>query len=191
MITALVYPILPASAARVWQQLGLGSIEEAGKQAFLTDLGWGGLKAGTRFSDPAPLFPRAEKDAIERMQNLEDKNNASAVDAAAGKDSGGNKTAAPTQAPASTSVSPTNATDKQTNVENENLTQTTAVPHDTEQPVDTANVHSVPEELASARLNTTPHAAPAGPPLTPPTLPEEKKENPPDAPPQPAQITSD
>src|SRR5579863_7123920 len=187
IITALVYPILPASAAKVWQQLGLGSIEDAGKKAFLTDLGWGGMRAGTRFSDPAPLFPRAEKDAIERMQNLEDKNNASAVDAAAGKDSEGNKTAAPTQAPASTSVSPTHATDKQTNTENESLTQTTAVPHNTEKPVDTANVHSVPDHLASARLKTTPAPAPEGAPPNP----EEKKENPPDAPPQPAHITID
>src|SRR5580692_10513831 len=86
IITALVYPILPPSAAKVWQQLGLGSIEDAAKQAFLTDLAWGGLKAGTRFADPAPLFPRAEKDAIERMQNLENENNTSAVEAAAGRE---------------------------------------------------------------------------------------------------------
>jgi methionyl-tRNA synthetase len=82
IITALVYPILPESAAKVWRQLGLGEIQDAAKQSFLTHLAWGGLKAGTRFNDPAPLFPRAEKDAIERMQNLEDKNSASAVEAA-------------------------------------------------------------------------------------------------------------
>ena len=192
IITALVYPILPASAGKVWQQLGLGAIEEAARQAFLTDLAWGGLKAGTRFSDPAPLFPRAEKDAIERMQNLEDKNNASAVEAAAGKDAGGDQNVAQTQAPASTSVAPTTSTDKQTNQENEALTQTTAVPHDTEKPVDTAKVHGVPDDLASARLKTTPAAAPAGAPLNPPKDSEEKKENPPDAPPpQPAHITID
>jgi methionyl-tRNA synthetase len=184
IITALVYPILPASADKVWQQLGLGSIDNAGKQAFLAQLAWGGLKAETRFSDPAPLFPRAEKDAIERMQNLEDKNNASAVDAAAGRDSEGGKAKAPTQAPASTSVSPTTATDRQTNAENENLTPTTTVPHNTETPVETAKVHSVPDDLASARLKTTPAPAPSGAPLNP----EEKKENPPDAPSQPAHI---
>ena len=65
IITALVYPILPDAAAKVWQQLGQGEIADAAKQAFLTDLAWGGLKAGTQFGDPAPLFPRAEKDAIE------------------------------------------------------------------------------------------------------------------------------
>ena len=53
-----------------------------------------------RFSEPAPLFPRAEKDAIERMQNLENENNTSAVDAAAGKSSA-DKAPPPTQAPAS------------------------------------------------------------------------------------------
>jgi hypothetical protein len=45
----------------------------------LTKLAWGGLKAGTKFGEPAPLFPRAEKDAVERMQNLEDENNRSAL----------------------------------------------------------------------------------------------------------------
>jgi methionyl-tRNA synthetase len=80
------------------------------------------------------------------------------VEAAAGED----KTVAPAQAPASTSVAPTTATDKQTNLENENLTQTTAVPHDSEKPVDTAMVHSVPDDLTSARLKTTPTAAEAG-----------------------------
>src|SRR3954452_12567410 len=192
IITALVYPILPVSSAKVWQQLGLGAIEDAARQAFLTDLAWGGLKPGTRFSDPAPLFPRAEKDAIERMQNLEDKNNASAVEAAAGKDAGGDDAVTPTAAPASTSVAPTTSTDKQTNQENEALTQTTAVPHDREQPVDTAKVDAVPDDLASARLKTTPGAAAAGAPLNPPKDAEEKKENPPDAPPpQPAHITID
>jgi methionyl-tRNA synthetase len=80
IVTALVYPILPDAAARVWRQLGQGEIQAAAKQAFLTELEWGGLKAGTKLGEPAPLFPRAEKDAIERMQNLEDENNRSAVE---------------------------------------------------------------------------------------------------------------
>jgi methionyl-tRNA synthetase len=82
IITALVYPILPDSAAKVWLQLGQGEIADAAKQNFLTNLAWGGLKAGTKFGEPAPLFPRAEKDTVERMQNLEEKNNHSAVEAA-------------------------------------------------------------------------------------------------------------
>ena len=66
IITALVYPILPDSAAKVWRQLGQGEIAEAAKKSFLTNLTWGGLKAGIQFGEPAPLFPRAEKDAVER-----------------------------------------------------------------------------------------------------------------------------
>ena len=64
VITALVYPILPDSASKVWQQLGQGEIADAAKQAFFTNLAWGGLKPGTKFGEPAPLFPRAEKDAV-------------------------------------------------------------------------------------------------------------------------------
>ncbi|MGA3071209.1 MAG: methionine--tRNA ligase subunit beta, partial [Terracidiphilus sp.] len=82
IVTALVYPILPDSAAKVWRQLGLGEIQDAAKLAFLTELRWGGLKAGTHFGDPAPLFPRAEKDAVDRMQKIEDQNRSSAVEAA-------------------------------------------------------------------------------------------------------------
>ncbi|WP_263353657.1 methionine--tRNA ligase [Acidicapsa acidisoli] len=84
IITALVHPILPESTGKVWLQLGLGNIEEAAKRGDLKDLAWGGLRAGTSFAEPAPLFPRAEKDAIERMQSLESGNNLSAVAAVSG-----------------------------------------------------------------------------------------------------------
>jgi methionyl-tRNA synthetase len=85
VITALVYPILPESAAKVWRQLGQGEIAEAAKHSFLTKITWGGLKAGTKFGEPAPLFPRAEKDAVERMQNIEEQNNKTVIEAAGGK----------------------------------------------------------------------------------------------------------
>src|SRR6185437_6767937 len=85
VITALVYPILPDAASKVWQQLGQGEIGDAAKNAFLNDVAWGGLKPGTKLGEPAPLFPRAEKDAVTRMQNLEDENNKNAVEAASGK----------------------------------------------------------------------------------------------------------
>jgi methionyl-tRNA synthetase len=42
------------------------------------------LRAGTKFQEPAALFPRAEKDAIERMENLEKENTLTAVAAAGG-----------------------------------------------------------------------------------------------------------
>jgi methionyl-tRNA synthetase len=82
IITALVYPILPDAAAKVWIQLGQGEISAAAHKAFLTNIAWGGLKPGTQFGEPAPLFPRAEKDAVERMQNIEEQNSKSAVEAA-------------------------------------------------------------------------------------------------------------
>ncbi|MFC5863808.1 methionine--tRNA ligase [Acidicapsa dinghuensis] len=71
IITALAYLVLPDSTAKVWQQIGLGDLSEAARRGDLKSLSWGGLKAGTRFGDPSPLFPRAEKDAVDRMQNLE------------------------------------------------------------------------------------------------------------------------
>ncbi len=86
IITALAYPSVPDAAAKVWRQLGQGELADAAKKGFLTDLAWGGLRAGTRFGEPAPLFPRAEKDTIERMQNLEDANSPSAVEAAGGQE---------------------------------------------------------------------------------------------------------
>ena len=85
IITALVHPVLPDSAAKVWRQLGQGEISEAAKQSFLTNLAWGGLQAGTKFEEPAPLFPRAEKDTVGRMQNLEDQNNRTVIESAAGQ----------------------------------------------------------------------------------------------------------
>jgi len=194
IITALVYPILPESAAKVWQQLGQGDIQAAVRSAFLTELAWGGLKAGTRFGEPAPLFPRAEKDAVERMQNLEDNNIGSAVDAVSGASATSSApeapqsalgispipatpepTAAPEHATASPSVvsvqgqlagtvPPSAAVHSQ--IESQ-LTEQTAAPVDPATPVATIHVHQVPAELASSRLTSTPIAAPAGAPLQP------------------------
>jgi methionyl-tRNA synthetase len=83
VITALVYPILPESAAKAWRQLGQGEIADAAKKSFLINLAWGGLKAGTKFDEPAPLFPRAEKDAVDRMQKIEEQNSKTVIEAAA------------------------------------------------------------------------------------------------------------
>jgi methionyl-tRNA synthetase len=163
IITALVYPILPDAAAKVWRQLGQGEIADASKQAFLTKLHWGQLKPGTKFGEPAPLFPRAEKDAVERMQNLEDDNNKSAVESA-----GGREIVAPSSAPAGTSVAPTAETHK-----GDQTTPTTAAPVNPAKPVETAKVHQVPAAQASSRLTTTPSPAPADAPLHPSTEPNQ------------------
>jgi methionyl-tRNA synthetase len=104
VITALAYPVVPDAAAKVWRQLGQGDLAVAAMNGFLQHLAWGGLKAGTKFGEPAPLFPRAEKDAVERMQNLEDENNRTVVEAASTSGVNAAKSAPP--APASPAAAP-------------------------------------------------------------------------------------
>ena len=157
IITALAYPIVPDAAAKVWRQLGQGEIAAAAKQSFLTNLAWGGLKAGTKFGEPAPLFPRAEKDAVERMKNLEEEKNRTAVEAASRGD-----LKAPERAPAAPSVAPRPASDKQ-----DAVTPTTAAPGERAKPVDIAKPHQVPAPPVSSRLTPTPPAAPPTAPLEP------------------------
>jgi methionyl-tRNA synthetase len=167
VITALVYPVLPEAAAKVWRQLGQGEIADAAKNEFLTHFAWGGLKAGTKFGEPAPpLFPRAEKDAIERMQSLEDENNKSAVEAASQGEMITPETIAPGPATASPSVVPTEPVHGGDARAKEGLTETSAAPHDASQPQKTAPVHAVPADQASSRLTSTPIAAAEGAPLT-------------------------
>jgi len=67
IITALLHPVLPIATARIWAQLGLGDI--AGCR--LDQLEWGQLKLGTKLGKVEPVFPRAEKNAVQRMQDLE------------------------------------------------------------------------------------------------------------------------
>jgi methionyl-tRNA synthetase len=70
IITALVYPVIPDAAAKVWAQLGLGDI----RTADLKNLQWRGLQPGTKLGELSPLFPRADKETITRMSELEQKN---------------------------------------------------------------------------------------------------------------------
>ena len=205
VITALVCPILPESASKVWRQLGQGEIADAAKQAFLTNLTWGGLKPGTKFGEPAPLFPRAEKDAVDRMQNLEDENSRSAIDAASQAEKAPSTAPeappsslpiAPAPPPASPSVNsvqnPSNEPGAGAPQQSERSTESKATtpthaPVNPEKPTATTHVNHVPAELASSRLSTTPAAAPTDAPL-------DRKENAPDpsaAPTQPAHITID
>jgi methionyl-tRNA synthetase len=78
IITALVAPVLPDAAAKVWQQLGLGDIANAD----LKDIKWGDLKPGTKLGEATPLFPRAEKDAVTRMKEIEENRPQSALEQA-------------------------------------------------------------------------------------------------------------
>ncbi len=179
IITALVYPVLPDAAAKVWRQLGQGELADAAKNSFLTDLAWGGLKAGTMLGEPAPLFPRAEKDAIDRMQNLEEENNRTVIEAA--KKAAGNSSApeVPTAAlpvepspatasPSVTSVQPTGggtAPKHSSETGDHNLTQPTTAPTDSGTPVEAIPVAPIHPDHASGRLSSTPTTAPTGGPL--------------------------
>src|SRR5579859_119516 len=67
IISALLYPVMPTAMGRIWSQLGLGDIE----RFHLNDLKWGQLKLGTQLGKVEAVFPRAEKNAVERMQQAE------------------------------------------------------------------------------------------------------------------------
>ena len=70
IVTALAHPIIPQATAKIWEQLGLGDIVKLS----LTNLQWGQLKLGTKLGKVEPVFPRADKSAIERMQKMEESN---------------------------------------------------------------------------------------------------------------------
>jgi methionyl-tRNA synthetase len=180
IITALVYPILPDAAAKVWRQLGLGEISDAAKNSFLTHLAWGGLKAGIKFGEPAPLFPRAEKDATERMQNLEEENNRTVIESAAEKTSAAQSAPEAPASALSIEPSPAAASPSVVSVQpgsagtaphgpdekgDHNLTQPTHAPVHPGQQVQTVPVDAVAPEHASGRLSSSPTTAPTGGPL--------------------------
>ena len=66
--TALAHPVVPEATAKIWTQMGLGDI----KKLALSELAWGQLPLGTKLGDVQPVFPRADKSAIERMQKMEE-----------------------------------------------------------------------------------------------------------------------
>ena len=73
IVTALLHPVLPYATSQVWQQLGLGSIERAAEVGELRDLTHGGFAVDTKLGTIAPIFPRAEKELITRMNEAEQK----------------------------------------------------------------------------------------------------------------------
>jgi len=77
IVTALAHPVIPEATAKIWSQLGLGDI----KKFPLSDLKWGQLKLGGKLGRVEPVFPRADKSAIERMQKLEEREVARATEA--------------------------------------------------------------------------------------------------------------
>jgi methionyl-tRNA synthetase len=83
VVTALLYPFLPESTAQIWRQLGLGDIRDAIERHELENIAWGGLKSGTKLGEISPVFPRAEKDTVNRMQELEHNNSNPLADSGA------------------------------------------------------------------------------------------------------------
>jgi len=77
IITALLYPFMPYATGKVWTQLGLGDIEQAAKNGELNNLKWGGLKPGTKLGELGPIFPRAPKELIQLMTDMENTTNTS------------------------------------------------------------------------------------------------------------------
>ncbi len=69
IVTALLYPVIPQSAKKIWSQLGSTSPIEDVRVA---DLHWGHLPPGQRLGAAEPVFPRADaKTAIPKMQEYE------------------------------------------------------------------------------------------------------------------------
>jgi methionyl-tRNA synthetase len=68
IVTALAHPVMPEATAKIWTQMGLGDI----RQLALSELTWGQLNLGTKLEEVKPVFPRADKSAIERMQQMEE-----------------------------------------------------------------------------------------------------------------------
>jgi methionyl-tRNA synthetase len=79
IVTVLAHPVMPDATAKIWTQLGLGEIAKFP----LADLRWGQLHLGTKLGKVEPVFPRADKSAIERMQKMEDRERAPAAAAGA------------------------------------------------------------------------------------------------------------
>jgi methionyl-tRNA synthetase len=69
IVTALVYPVIPESAAKIWEQLGFRTPLDAIRTA---DLDWGKLASGQEIEPASGVFPRADvKTMIEKMKEGE------------------------------------------------------------------------------------------------------------------------
>jgi len=101
IVTALAHPVLPDSTGKIWNQLGLGDITKFN----LAELKWGQLPPGGKLGKIEPVFPRADKSAIERMQQMEQDR----AKAPAGETSAATGSTDQASAPAAGSSAPTTA----------------------------------------------------------------------------------
>ena len=71
IVTALLAPVLPVSAAKIWAQLGMTQPVDAVRLDTLT---WGGLTPGQEIGEVAAVFPRLDAaQSIASMRSLEEK----------------------------------------------------------------------------------------------------------------------
>jgi methionyl-tRNA synthetase len=68
-VSILAHPIIPDGTSAIWECLGQ---PRKISDESVTNLEWGGLKAGTRISKPAATFPRVDyREAYERIDAME------------------------------------------------------------------------------------------------------------------------
>ncbi|HXW56678.1 MAG TPA: methionine--tRNA ligase [Candidatus Cybelea sp.] len=82
----LSHPVIPEATEKIWEQLG-----ETAKLADvrIDELGWAGLKPGTRIGKPGAVFPRLDKkQAWERIEAMEQEIRGPGASAPAGTASG-------------------------------------------------------------------------------------------------------
>jgi methionyl-tRNA synthetase len=106
IVTALAHPVMPDATAKIWVQLGLGDI----RKFSLTDLRWGQLRLGTKLGKIEPVFPRADRSGIERMQVIEEQQRppggVNETQLATGAQAGASEGASQAPAPVNKSVAP-------------------------------------------------------------------------------------
>jgi methionyl-tRNA synthetase len=91
IVTALAHPVMPEATAKIWAQLGLGDI----RKFSLSELKWGQLHLGTKLGEIQPVFPRADKSAVLRMQQMEEQGRAATEVVIEQKDEQKEKTGTP------------------------------------------------------------------------------------------------
>ena len=71
VVTALLSPVLPQSAPKIWTQLGM---KDSVESVTFATLAWGGLPAGQQIGEVSGVFPRIElKEGVAKMRELEEK----------------------------------------------------------------------------------------------------------------------
>ena len=69
IVTALVYPVIPQSAAKIWAQLGMSQPIESVR---LANLKWGQLPVGQKIGEVTGIFPRLDlKATVEKLWEAE------------------------------------------------------------------------------------------------------------------------